>query len=336
MLLFPVYCFQGPDGPQFDQTERLNRYRKDDIMPAALFSTEFFSCLVSSETSNRFSLSDYFTDAYSREYDFCSQLAHEYCHKNVSVTSPFSYEVTGLDALCIIQTTRGTGRLFCENKSGINAGYDLTKGTLALIDCRKNHKLVCQHNIWEYTICFVGTTVLGYYYQKILTSGDFIYKLDKHADVLDAWEQVLRNNTDDEIHGILRARELTALFSQLYFACALEHAGTYHVPAYIADLRRRFDREYGIPYTLDELAQEYGINKYRLCREFAKYYKYTPIQYLNKVRIDRAKELLRNTDEKIVDIGQMVGIENTNHFIRLFKEKTGVTPLTYRKETPVL
>ncbi len=54
------------------------------------------------------------------------------------------------------------------------------------------------------------------------------------------------------------------------------------------------------------------------------------------MRIERAKELLLNTDEKIVDISQMVGIENPNHFIRLFKEKTGVTPLTYRRETPVI
>jgi len=305
-------------------------------MPSNLFSNEFFSCLISSETSNRFSLSEYFSNAYSREYDFCTQLAHEYCHKNVSVTSPFSYEAAGLDALCILQTTKGTGRLFCENKNGINAGYDLTKGSLTLIDCRKNYKLVCQHNIWEYTICFVSTTVLGFYFQKILAFGEFIYRLEKYPDVLDAWEQVLRNTTDDEIHGILRSKELIALFSQLYMVRAIEHTGSYHIPAYIADMHHRFSTEYDAPYSLDELAQEYGINKYRICREFAKYFEYTPIQYLNKVRIDTAKELLLHTDEKIVDIGQMVGIENTNHFIRLFKEKTGVTPLTYRNKTPVL
>ena len=60
------------------------------------------------------------------------------------------------------------------------------------------------------------------------------------------------------------------------------------------------------------------------------------IKYLNRIRIEKAKELLISTDEKIVEISQMVGIENTNHFIRLFKEKTGVTPLTYRRETPVI
>lgn len=305
-------------------------------MSQKLFSTQFFSCLISSETSNRFSLSDYFEDAYSRDYAFCEYLPYELCHRGVSVTSPFSYEAANLDALCIIHTTKGAGRLYCKNASGINAGYDLTKGTLTIIDCRQNHKLICQHNIWEYTICFVSTSVLEFYFQKILSFGEFIYKLDKYPDVLTAWDQVLRNNVDDEIHGIMRSKELVCFFSQLYLVRAIEQTGSYHIPSYIADMRQKFDTAYDTPYSLDELALEYGINKFRLCREFAKYYEYTPIQYLNKVRIDKAKELLLGTDEKIVEISQMVGIENTNHFIRLFKEKTGVTPLTYRKETPVI
>lgn len=305
-------------------------------MSQKLFSTEFFSCLISSETSNRFSLSDYFENAYSRDYDFCSSLPYEMCHKDVSVTSPFSYEAANLDALCVVHTTNGIGRLYCENANGINAGYDLTKGSLAVIDCRKTHKLTCHHNIWEYTICFVSTTVLEYYVQKIQNTGDFIYRLDKYPDIRAAWEQVLKNNVDSEIHGIMRSRELVNFFTQLYLVRTVERTGSYHIPSYIADMHHRFTTVYFEPYSLDELAIEYGINKFRLCREFAKYYEYTPIQYLNKIRIDKAKDLLLNTDEKIVDIGQMVGIENTNHFIRLFKEKTGVTPLTYRRETPVI
>lgn len=126
-------------------------------MTQKLFSTQFFGSLISSETSNRFSLSDYFEDAYSREYDFCSYLPYELCHRSVSVTSPFSYEAARLDALCILHTSKGAGRLYCENKNGINAAYDLTKGTLAIIDCRKKpqaplpaqhlgiHDMLCKH-----------------------------------------------------------------------------------------------------------------------------------------------------------------------------------------------
>ncbi len=177
---------------------------------------------------------------------------------------------------------------------------------------------------------------MSYYDKKIRSLGDFIFRLDKYSDILAALEQVLRNNTDDELHGILRSRDLINFFTQLYLVRAIERTGSYHIPSYIADMHHRFNTAYFEIYSLDELAVEYKINKFRLCREFAKYYEYTPIQYLNKIRIAKAKELLLNTDEKIVAISQMVGFENTNHFIRLFKEKTGVTPLTYRRETPVI
>ena len=115
-----------------------------------------------------------------------------------------------------------------------------------------------------------------------------------------------------------------------------ENSEEFHVPTYLLDMKKNFDTAYDEPFSLDDAAQKYQINKFRLCREFAANFQDTPLQYLNHVRIEHAKDLLLNTDEKICDIGQMVGIENTNHFIRLFKEKTGVTPLKFRKETPII
>lgn len=301
-----------------------------------LFATEFFNCLIASETSNRFSLSEYFTDAYNRNYDFCGKLPYLLSRRDVSVTSPFSYEAANLDAFCLIYTTKGAGKLFCESSSHINAAYDLTKGTLALINCRKNHKLLCQHNIWEYTICFVSPQITDCYFEMLQKLGECVFKLSSLPDVLNIWEQLLKLDNDDEIHGILRSHKLISLFTQLYVSRTLEINGSYHVPSYISDMKKCFDNEYEEAYSLDELAVKYNVNKFRLCREFSKYYKDTPLQYLNHVRLEKAKELLLNSDEKIGVIGQIVGIENTNHFIKLFKEKTGVTPLTYRKETPVL
>lgn len=300
------------------------------------FSSEFFSALISSETSNRFSLSDYFENAYDRSYDFCESLPYLISNRDVSVTSPFSYEAAGLDAYCLLYTTKGAGTLYCNNASQVNAAYDLTKGSLAFIDCHTDHKLVCRHNIWEYTICFVSSPITGYYHKKLQTLGGCIFKLGSNADLLSLWDKLLKTQIDDEAHGLMRSRILTNLYTQLYLARSMELSNSYHVPSYIVDMKKSFDTAYDEQYSLDELAQKYDVNKYRLCREFAQYYEDTPLQYLNSVRLEKAKELLLHSDEKVVTIGQMVGIENTNHFIRLFKEKNGVTPLAYRRETPIL
>lgn len=54
--------------------------------------------------------------------------------------------------------------------------------------------------------------------------------------------------------------------------------------------------------------------------------------YLNDLRIQRAKELLQNPELKIQDIAVQVGYQNVNSFIRMFKRYSGVTPGEYRKK----
>lgn len=53
--------------------------------------------------------------------------------------------------------------------------------------------------------------------------------------------------------------------------------------------------------------------------------------YLNELRIGRAKELLLNPELRIQDVAAAVGYQNVNSFIRMFKRSSGVTPGEYRK-----
>lgn len=55
------------------------------------------------------------------------------------------------------------------------------------------------------------------------------------------------------------------------------------------------------------------------------------VNYLKKIRVDEAKRLLEETDEKIIGISQMVGYENEKHFMKIFKSVCGVSPSEYRK-----
>ena len=93
--------------------------------------------------------------------------------------------------------------------------------------------------------------------------------------------------------------------------------------------------QYGENYSLDELENTYSVSKYRICREFSKYYGASPVQYLNHKRIEEAKKLLLTTNDTIHEIGSKVGIHNTNHFINLFKRETGATPLAFKQDAPV-
>ncbi|UJF34956.1 response regulator transcription factor [Paenibacillus hexagrammi] len=60
------------------------------------------------------------------------------------------------------------------------------------------------------------------------------------------------------------------------------------------------------------------------------------VNYLKKLRIDKAKELLETTDLKVYEISEKSGFENTKHFSRVFKEMEGVTPQEYREQREVM
>lgn len=55
------------------------------------------------------------------------------------------------------------------------------------------------------------------------------------------------------------------------------------------------------------------------------------LDYINKVRLERAKELLKGTKSNINDIANEIGFQNTNTFIRIFKKYEGVTPGKYKE-----
>ena len=57
------------------------------------------------------------------------------------------------------------------------------------------------------------------------------------------------------------------------------------------------------------------------------------IDYVNKIRVDHAIRLLKDTDYRIAEISELVGIENPNYFSVLFKKRTGKTPNEYRRRT---
>lgn len=66
-------------------------------------------------------------------------------------------------------------------------------------------------------------------------------------------------------------------------------------------------------------------------REFKKIFNDTPAKWVMKKRLAMASELLKNTNLSIGEITNQCGFENQTHFSRLFKERTGKSPLQFRK-----
>lgn len=86
------------------------------------------------------------------------------------------------------------------------------------------------------------------------------------------------------------------------------------------------------PWTLNEMADECGIQRTQLNKVFQKLTGSTPMEYLFRIRMERAKTLLRETDIKIIDIAFESGYGTSQYFANTFKQATGITPTHYRKQ----
>jgi len=95
--------------------------------------------------------------------------------------------------------------------------------------------------------------------------------------------------------------------------------------------KKYIEINYGEKITLDVLAEITYTNKYYLAHSFVKKYGITPINYLQKIRIERSKKYLENTDYSLVDISNYVGFSSQSYFSQIFKRHLGCTPAEYRE-----
>ncbi|WP_232697399.1 bifunctional transcriptional activator/DNA repair enzyme AdaA [Brevibacillus daliensis] len=93
------------------------------------------------------------------------------------------------------------------------------------------------------------------------------------------------------------------------------------------------DKNFTEKLTLETLADIAHGSPYHLHRTFKKIKGITPVEYIQQVRLNAAKEHLIQTNKAIADIAICVGMPNTPYFITLFKKKTGHTPAQYRQMT---
>lgn len=92
------------------------------------------------------------------------------------------------------------------------------------------------------------------------------------------------------------------------------------------------DEHYGSTVAFDELAKRFGFGVRNFIRRFKDATDQTPIQYLQGLRLEKAKYLLESTKTSIEQITYQVGYEDSNSFRRLFRGRVGISPGAYRKK----
>lgn len=84
--------------------------------------------------------------------------------------------------------------------------------------------------------------------------------------------------------------------------------------------------------TVDELSEMLALSRRSFERRFKKATNNTPIEYLQRVKIEAAKRSFENTRKNVNDVMYDVGYSDTKAFRNVFKRITGLTPIEYRNK----
>ena len=115
----------------------------------------------------------------------------------------------------------------------------------------------------------------------------------------------------------------------IHMGSAKKPAADYDVSENVA---RLIEENYQRPLKICEMAEKFHISQSHLTASFKKKYGVPPQEYLLSVRMERAKNLLKNHNTSIKEAALSVGIENPLYFSRLFHKKVGYPPSLQKKQ----
>ncbi|WP_263786351.1 helix-turn-helix transcriptional regulator [Salinibacter grassmerensis] len=84
--------------------------------------------------------------------------------------------------------------------------------------------------------------------------------------------------------------------------------------------------------SIDELVEEACMSKSSFYRHFSDEFDMSPLEYITRERVVRARELLADSDNTVTNVSHALGFSSTSHFIDMFKEHEGVTPKQYQMD----
>ncbi len=87
----------------------------------------------------------------------------------------------------------------------------------------------------------------------------------------------------------------------------------------------------GEDFNLHRLAAQAGLSKFYFHRLFKSAIGISPSRYYINLRMNVARQLLRETKKSVVDVALDVGYTNPSHFAKLFRRETGLSPSDYRR-----
>lgn len=186
------------------------------------------------------------------------------------------------------------------------------------------------------------TTLLGQnltltQYQTACIS--FLIELNSYLQGLNLQETDLHNQLNNVLSKILLCQSYHASADCMteYLLWLIELLNQFDEQSLGKDVIREIQlfvrQHYAENISLNSLAEQFFLHPSYLSRLFKEKTGHNFIEYLTEIRMEKVKELLKNSDQKIIEICEMTGYDNPRYFSKVFKQYTGMTPSEFREHS---
>ena len=233
------------------------------------------------------------------------------------------------------------------HRSNENAPEEISKGDILIIPPQGNHAFVESCGMSVINLLFDASKLpplLMELYAQPMYRELFIRdishyenrdypKLTPPENVFNEMKEYLFRISEADSLSNAHSYKLGLFMALISRLCSLPSSGnteTVEPPLNITKLSAYMQRNFNKAIYLDDLARISGMSRSSLIRHFRSAFGTTPMMYLQKLRLIRSAELLKNTDFTLKEIAEMTGFQSDSYFFRIFHRAYGMTPQTFR------
>lgn len=263
-----------------------------------------------------------------------STLAHSMyfyplCTGHYLCDSSYVVERQRYDSFLVMYVREGGGWLECNGTR-----TRLRAGSAALVDCYEQHRYYTDSGWDIYWLHFDGAASRQYF--RLITRGSCVLTPVVPYPV----ELRLKKLFESFGHGApvneaVLSKQITDLLTELVLCANAADSPEGSTGAVEEALAFISENAQGV-ITVEQLAKRTSLSPFYFTRLFKKETGFTPHEYIVRVRLDRARFLLKTTSSTVKEIAFRCGFNSECSFCVAFKKATALTPTAYRRDKDML
>lgn len=160
---------------------------------------------------------------------------------------------------------------------------------------------------------------------RVLSCGEYRYKMDIYLR-----ELLQETSSQIEFYQEISRGLVSALLVLVMRLIRINPEDEAALSQECQKIKEYLDQNFTSPITLDSLSETVYISKHYLSHLFKEQTGVSPIKYLTSKRMEKACELLSETELPVSEVSKAVGYENPLYFSQVFKRIYGISPVKYR------